>query len=426
MSQITWGLLAPEKVSSIRRNRSLELNGVIRYYNERAVPGTASVWYGKQLLLAVLGIAVAVKVREGRKKVQNIPVANAIEALAFKVTMLKNKGAVDKRVKGLTKLLLRPFTDFSYKNISKTGFYLVQPMRMSTAQALIPLGLASSSNSRFNSFTLTDLGNELIKKSGAKDLIEILANWVSGDPKLNFSGRVPSNLSCLNVNEPLPKDALKLLREVLVKSSLEGYKEDSIRRRNALCWMETLHQNEEPIDFNSTQPENLSSEHWADIKIGAHFNHVKFLALQVLNQIEGTIADKTSTGITVESLAKNDSIIDAIKLLSDLATNFLNYNNTHPDALKFCRECSLNKNVDGIKSVITNLVSRDMSTLIIQGNSIRPGEAFENRSIDISIKDDSPLGQFPPHISYRISNLYLLNMDLQNQLSNHLAEELLS
>ena len=76
----TWGLLGPEFLPNTRRTRTLGLGASVRAFNDLAVPGLGGVWYGKQLLLAVLGVAVAEDARNRGAKVQNIEVANAIES----------------------------------------------------------------------------------------------------------------------------------------------------------------------------------------------------------------------------------------------------------------------------------------------------------------------------------------------------------
>ncbi len=53
-----WGLLGPESLPNARRTRTLGLGASVRRYNDLAVPGLVGVWYGKQLLLATLGVAV--------------------------------------------------------------------------------------------------------------------------------------------------------------------------------------------------------------------------------------------------------------------------------------------------------------------------------------------------------------------------------
>jgi len=75
-------LLGPETVVSQRRPRTLGLGAAVRAFDELAVPGLGGVWFGKQLFLATLGVAVAEKVRGCGMPVQNIEVTNAVEALA--------------------------------------------------------------------------------------------------------------------------------------------------------------------------------------------------------------------------------------------------------------------------------------------------------------------------------------------------------
>ncbi|WP_130910762.1 hypothetical protein [Pseudomonas sp. Sample_9] len=59
----------------------LDIGAAVREYNERAVPGMGGVWYAKQLFLAMLGIALAQKLRVRKSNVSKINAANAIEAL---------------------------------------------------------------------------------------------------------------------------------------------------------------------------------------------------------------------------------------------------------------------------------------------------------------------------------------------------------
>ena len=87
-----------------RRTRTLDNGAAVREYNERAVPGMGGVWYAKQLFLAMLGIALAQKLRERKSNVSNIDSANAIEALGCYYALKQNRGQGDARVQGSEKL----------------------------------------------------------------------------------------------------------------------------------------------------------------------------------------------------------------------------------------------------------------------------------------------------------------------------------
>ena len=58
-----WGLLGPETLPSLRRTRGLGIAASVRRFNDLAVPGLGGVWFGKQIFLALLGVAVAEYVR---------------------------------------------------------------------------------------------------------------------------------------------------------------------------------------------------------------------------------------------------------------------------------------------------------------------------------------------------------------------------
>src|SRR5688572_13477793 len=82
MNDAVWGLLGIEDIAAERRTRSLGLGIAVRKFNDLAVPGLGGAWFGKQLLLATLGVALAEQCRASGSRVQNIEAANALEAIA--------------------------------------------------------------------------------------------------------------------------------------------------------------------------------------------------------------------------------------------------------------------------------------------------------------------------------------------------------
>jgi len=138
MTTISWGVLGPEQLVSERRTRTLGMGTVVRAFNDLAVPSLGGVKYSKSVFLACLGIYVAEKVRGSGIQVSNIQVSNAIEALACCLSYGKNGWQSDPRLQGNTKL--RGKEDLSFKVVSKSNFYVTQPMRMATVQTLPGLG----------------------------------------------------------------------------------------------------------------------------------------------------------------------------------------------------------------------------------------------------------------------------------------------
>jgi len=148
-----WGLLGPEFLPSMRRTRTLGLGASVRHFNDLAVPGIGGVWYGKQLFLSTLGVIVAEQARAQGANIQNIEVANAIEALACWIAFKNNDWTRDSRLRGSTKLRGRDQDDFKFARAKQRNFYVTQPMRMATVQALYALGLVESKSLRFNAFS---------------------------------------------------------------------------------------------------------------------------------------------------------------------------------------------------------------------------------------------------------------------------------
>ena len=158
-----WGLLGPETLNNERRTRTLDLGSAVRSFNDLAVPGLGGVWFGKQLLLAILGVCAAEQARDVGLGVRNIETANAIEALACWLALSKNDWQTDARLRGLRKM--RDKDDLTFATMRKASFYVTQPMRMSTVQPLPALGLADAGAERFNLFRCANVGKEFIEVS---------------------------------------------------------------------------------------------------------------------------------------------------------------------------------------------------------------------------------------------------------------------
>ena len=145
-----WGLLGGERLAGKRRVRSLGLGAATRAFNERAVPGLGGVWFGRQVILALLGVHVAESARWGGRGPTNIEGANAVEALAVWSTLCGNRWTRDPRLPGSLKLRRHDQgEDPTFKLAGGRGFYVSQPMRIGTRDALPMLGLVEAASRRF-------------------------------------------------------------------------------------------------------------------------------------------------------------------------------------------------------------------------------------------------------------------------------------
>ncbi|MDG4553371.1 MAG: hypothetical protein P9E24_03845 [Candidatus Competibacter sp.] len=182
-----WGLLGPATLFSERRTRTLGLGAAVRTFNDLAVPGLGGVWFGKQLFLATLGVVVAKQARNEGRRIQNIETANAIEALACWLALNSNGWKPDSRLRGATKMQGK--TDLSFATVRKSGFYVIQPMRMATVQPLLALGLVEAGSERFNAFRCATHGLRFVDAACSdfnpcyysKRILEHLTGWAKDE-----------------------------------------------------------------------------------------------------------------------------------------------------------------------------------------------------------------------------------------------------
>lgn len=422
-----WGLSGPEFLPSLRRTRTLGLGSSIRRFNELAVPGLGGIWFGKQALLATLGVVVAEQARNNGVKVQNIEVANAIEALACWLAFLRNGWSGDSRLRGSSKLQGKG-DDFSFLRVRQRNFYVTQPMRMATVQALPALGFVDSESTRFNAFRTSDLGASFIHQACrdfrpyGRSVSQHLAMWVCGK-----DSRVSSDELCgaLSPLIPLANDARPLLRERLIQGGHEEL-EDKRRRGNALAWVEELWRTKSAQVGWETRPKQITDIHWQDLTAGARFFRAREAAIKVLDVLEAHIGNQV-LGPAFSLRAKlPEALLPLIEALRAAAKDFLSTQHADEGAISFCRECS----GDDASRIIRSLVERDGHVLRLIGDDVKPGPAFrgfEAVGNDLEAEPtDSPgagTSPLPDSISYRMHNLYLLNVDLHGDLSQFLLSE---
>ncbi len=424
MAEIIWGLLGPEVLPSLRRVRTLGLNASVRLFNDLAVPGIGGVWFGKQLMLATLGVAIAEKARSAGKNLQNIATANAIEALACWLALKGNGWKPDPRLRGNTKLQGRG-DDFRFSRVQDRNFYVTQPMRMATVQAMPALGLVHSESHRFNAFACSEAGVQFVEhacepyRPYRRSVIDHLTHWASGAEDRVDTDAVRNALSPL---EPLPQHARDLLRERLLQGGRETEGAKS-RRVNALAWMGQLRSARPAKVTWDDKPAAISDQHWHDMAAGARFFAARDSAIGVLDALEAHIGNSGSGCSFSLQTPVPESLLPLLSNLKKVARAFLDTEHADKDANAFCRECTSHD----IVAILRSLVTRDGHVLRLDGYDVRPGPAFRGNPLAQEAADDevidSPAGNalpLPEGISYRMSNLYLLNLDLHGELQQWL------
>ncbi|MBB1489309.1 hypothetical protein [Oceanospirillum sediminis] len=414
-----WGLSGPEKVVSQRRTRTLGLSSVVRRFNDLAVPQLGSVRHVKTVFLACLGIGIAKEARKEGLNVSNIQVTNAIEALACFLAYESNGWQSDERLRGSTKL--QGQKDLSYKAFSANNIYVTQPMRMSTVQALPGLGLVESTGERFNSFTLSQQGQDFID-AGCVDLScdrlkiqKYLINWVLGEYKhkclpVNRPGLIKALSPLVRLND----QALNIFKQAL----LSGAPDAVSRRRGVLDWVASAKPSEPDLWQN---PGCIETEHFKDLQSGALFFLLRDKALDLLNVIEAEIGLLNPCQLDLNQVLSSD-IKTVLTALKEAAEKFLSLEHdpiANKAATKFAQACASPSE----QEVIRYLVARDNVVLRNRGDLIVPAQAFGKPDSVESDDEEVHKRLFPSGISFRVWNMYVLNLDFENRLDTWLDKE---
>lgn len=181
--QDKWGVISPVRFESSRVRLDLGLARAARYFNDLTFPGLGGVSFIRQLTWSVMGI----KLRDDLDQ-SAMQLAEAIEALAAYIAIHHSNKVYDynRRIRGQRKLGDKNH-DYSYLRL-KTR-YVSQPFRMGTGAALVGLGLASGSQTRFNGLELTSPGLQLAEIHLSRPISERqtvrdwLMQWVMGSKK---------------------------------------------------------------------------------------------------------------------------------------------------------------------------------------------------------------------------------------------------
>jgi hypothetical protein len=396
----------------------------VRKFNQLAVPGLGGVWFAKQIFLATLGVRVADRLRSVSANVKAIEIANAVEALACWCAFHSNGWTSDARLRGSQKLAGKDALTFS--RLRQPRFYVTQPMRMATVEALVDLGFVQPGSQRFNSFRCTEAGINLVEAATVEyrpynaTVEDYLLGRAMDDASISDTHALRGALSPLVVLRP---DARALIRDKLCEGA--GRNSSAARRKNALAWVRSIDAKKHA--GWGAKPSVLEANHWDDLRLGARFFTARDAAIDVLNAIEAQMAPLAAPKLTADDAYKLSPVQTRLELLREAAQRFLDEDKDPTEgrmAMGFCRECV---EADPAATV-RNLVKRDDWVLRLVDNDVLPGAAF-SRQPQAETPDEEGEGPgadnagrvpVPADISGRIRNLYFLDLDLQGRLGEFL------
>jgi len=261
---MSWGILAPDTLISLRRQQNLGLASAVRHFNDLSVPGLGGMWFAMPILWSVLAVSIAEELR-----VPALPVGNAIEALMMR--QATKEGLADRRVRGIRKM--QGLEDWSFKNLKRRGTYVVQPIRMAMVQPLVALGFVRGS--RYGAFTIHTAGAQMLNLPVMANYRRVLGAWALGGSPRGLN-KVIENLS---PNAPVPPEVRKLILARLI-----GGDDPSTSRRRALVALGT---GPSASQLDAVEPLcGITPDHWTDLRAGAAFMDLRNAALAVLYRLE--------------------------------------------------------------------------------------------------------------------------------------------
>lgn len=253
-----------------------------------------------------------------------------------------------------------------------------------------------------------------------RNVLEHLVGWATGAIHGINSETLRIALSPI---EPLPPNARQVLRGCLIR----GDRQDAVRRRAILAWVDGIVSNAAAHASWSERPTELDEAHWRDLYAGAHFFAVRDAAICLLDAVEAHMGSLGRPRLELSS-SPPAGIPACGASLRQLANGFLalDYDPTpEQQAGSFCRECLDETHV------IERLVTRDGRILRLSSNAVIPGPAFQGSPTLVGETEsepdedrlaDEPMTStaLPEGISHRVGNMLLMSLDLQGRLSEWL------
>lgn len=429
---VIWGTLTPEEVRPLRRRLTLGLGRSVLLYNDAVAPGLGGLWFIRQAGLSLLGIQIA---QDCAAAGTNIEVANAIEALACLIGY-RNRGwqRGDLRLRGPRKLSRQSGGDWDwpYSALREHGAYVSQPMRMSCVDALPAFGLVDARGARFNSFSINTRGRQLTKAlfAGHFSLPNALDGWVCAR-KIKFK---PDLRAQLDPTSAVGENARKLMAEAIILSDKTG------RLQDAMTWLRGIDANggfgTNPHIHWHQKPDQLTPEHWQDLRAGAAMMQAREAGIKVIAAVETHLVDSRRLDL---AKALPRGIAAALTGWREKSQHFLDLDGHGPEvaaaeAQAFCREALAPDEV-----AISLLVGRENHMLRSTGRLVEPtpawraetamriNDAVETPPDSEDAVSDAPLRAerdvLPPFISVRMVHLRRLTLDLDGRLGDFIKAE---
>ncbi|QEL26395.1 hypothetical protein FQV39_04550 [Bosea sp. F3-2] len=393
---MSWGILAPDTVITSRRQQNLGLAVAVRHFNDRAVPGLGGMWFPMPVLWSVLAVSIAEEL--GRPA---LSVGNAVEALMMRQAI---EGPADRRVRGARKM--QGLTDWSFRNLTRRGTYVVQPIRMAMVQPLVALSFVQGS--RYGAFRIHHAGRQMLELPVMKEYRRLLCAWGRGvEPR-----GLREVISGLSPTGKVPSEVRKLIQARLI----EGDDPNVMRRRNLVAL--GTGPSAAQLEFAEPLP-GIDAAHWTDLRAGGAFIALRDAALAVLDRLEQRLLQLRDDNQPVR-LSTEDAMREAagqIETLSRLAED--KGDRIDAGGERISRAFLAEIRSLPVPQLLQKLAERDGTVIAWRGDRLglgpAAGDALTIENPDVT---SQPLhvDTFAPQL-FRLYNLYCLAAELAGRVN---------
>jgi hypothetical protein len=389
-----WGILAPDAVVSQRRQQNLGLAAAVRHFNDRSVPGLGGMWFPMPILWSVVAVSIAEELG-----VPALPVGNAVEALMMRQA---KEGSADRRVRGARKL--QGVEDWTFRNLTRRGTYVVQPIRMAMVQPLVSLGFVQGS--RYGTFRINAAGQRMLDLPVVKEWRRLLGAWSRGENPRGLND-VTSSLAPTSA---LPPEVRKLILARLVG----GGDAASLRRRN----LATIGAGPSAAQIEANERlSGIDVDHWADLRAGVAFMDLRDSALLVLDRLEQRLLQLRDANEPV--LLSTDT---ASRVAADQLAALYEHARLRGDRINAGAETTSQRFLSEITSLtapqlVQRLAERDNSVLRMRGDALSLGPAAGLVRNSDTFRDENKPPQdesFAPQL-FRLYNLHCVTTELSGK-----------
>lgn len=414
----SWYATAPSKTDRTRITLNFGLGRADRQLNELVVPQLGRIWFVRQLSWPVAALSLGGRLR-GSTNAKPSAISHGLEALGCKLEWSENPHSerlLGKRAFG------RDEEDdvWAFGQLRSRRHYVQNTYRQAAVRPIREgVGLGFVTGSRFNTFTLTDVGKQLADafldqvaggrngKTGPK-----LEQWICGGD-LSFT---PALRKALAPSSPSERE------RALVDKRVFGVADDACKRRcDAAKALGTSAKLRDTLEVSESLRDAGCAGHANDVLVARSFGFMLDRARDVAALISQRV-DASKLGWPVGEATSDQDLKGAISSLKESGKDFLKNaeiaNFTESKSGAFAQALAGN-----IVAVVTHVARATKEVFIVAEQRVMRGPLFRvvqtTEEMRVALDSEDGADALEPDSAgrtFRLANLHSLSRDLEGKL----------